>query len=130
MESAPGNRCSTVPWLPEDRRVNLVCSTYAQAQSRPASEFDQEVNQLPAQLDSNIIAGEIAKQVGFVDEMCSLVFPRKGQLEKLTSSNRQRHTCKSRISTWPRTCPYIELCVCRSVLGPLHRAKLKDTFYS
>jgi hypothetical protein len=85
--AAPGNRCSTVPGLSVDRRVNLACSIYAQAQSRPASEFDLEVNQLPAQLDSSIIAGEIAKQVGFVDEMCSLVSPLKGQLDKLISPN-------------------------------------------
>lgn len=128
--AAPRNRCSTVPGLSVDRRVNLANSTYAQAQPRPASEFDQEINQLPAQLDSSIIAGEIAKQVGFVNEMCSLVSPFKGQLDKLTSPNQQRHTCKSLISTWPRTCIYIELCGCRSALGPLHVAKLKDIFYA
>lgn len=63
----------------------MVCSTYAQAKSRPVRELDQEVNQLPAQLDSRIIAGEIAKQVGLLDETHCLVFPRKGRVDKLTN---------------------------------------------
>lgn len=83
--AASGNRCLSVLGLSEDRRVHLVCSSYAQTQPRPVSENDQEVKQLPAQLDSRIIAGEIAKQVGFLDEMRSLGSPHKGRVDKLIS---------------------------------------------
>lgn len=70
-----------------------MCSSYAQTQSRPVSEYDQEVNQLLAQFDSRIIAGEIAKQVGFLDEMRSLGSPHKGRVDKLISQeSSETHT--------------------------------------
>lgn len=40
-----------------------MSSTYAQAQSRPGSEFDQEVNQLPAQPDSSIMLEKLRNRL-------------------------------------------------------------------
>lgn len=46
-----------------------------------------------AQLDSRIIAGEIVKQVGFLDEMRSLGSPHKSRVDKLISQeSSETHT--------------------------------------
>lgn len=63
--AAPGNRCLSVLGLSEDRRVHLACSSYAQTQSRPVSEHDQEVNQLLAQLDSRILQEKLRNRLDF-----------------------------------------------------------------
>lgn len=120
--AAPGNRCLSVLGLSEDGRVHLVCSSYAQTQPRPVREHDQEVNQLPAQLDSRIIAGEIAKQVGFLDEMCRQGSPHRGRVDKFLSQVPSLLYMATHASIYGVSC--VEICTWLSAHG-----NLEDTFY-
>lgn len=121
--AAPGNAALVCSGLSEDRRVHLVCSSYAQTQPRPVREHDQEVNQLPAELDSRIIAGEIAKQVGFLDEMRRLGSPHKGRVDKLISQESSLLYMATHASIYGVSC--VEICTWLSTRG-----NLEGTFYA